>query len=71
MKIVIAFCSPAGSTRHVAQAIHNRFNQQNVEAVMLDLAKDHNRSAALDVIKTVYRLSRLPGCGHSPGDELY
>ncbi len=53
MKIVIVYCSPAGSTRHVAEVIHNRFNQRNVDAVVLDLAKDHNRPTALEVIKTV------------------
>ncbi len=42
MKIVIAYCSPAGSTRHIAQVIHKSFNQRNVDAVMLDLAKDHD-----------------------------
>jgi ferredoxin/flavodoxin len=52
MKIVIAYCSPAGSTRHVAEVIHNCFIQHNVDAVMLDLAKSHNQSEALEVIKT-------------------
>jgi ferredoxin/flavodoxin len=52
MKIVITYCSPAGSTRHVAEIIHNCFNQRNVEAVLLDLAKNLNRPEALDVIKT-------------------
>ena len=52
MKIIIAYCSPAGSTHHVAEVIHRSFNQRNVDAVMLDLAKDHGRPAVLDVIKT-------------------
>ena len=52
MKIVIAYCSPAGSTRHVAEVIHKCFIQRNVEAIMLDLAKGHNQSEALEVIKT-------------------
>ena len=52
MKIVIVYCSPAGSTRHVAEVIHNSFNQRNVGAVMLDLAKGHDRPEALEVIKT-------------------
>ena len=52
MKIVIAYCSPAGSTRHVAEVIHNCFIQRNVDAIMLDLAKGHNLSEALEAIKT-------------------
>jgi ferredoxin len=52
MKIVIVYCSPAGSTRHIAEVIHNSFNQRNVDAVLLDLAKDHDRPTALDIIKT-------------------
>jgi ferredoxin len=52
MKIVIAYCSPAGSTRHVAEVIEEGFSQRKTNVIMLDLAKNHNRPAALDVIKT-------------------
>ena len=51
MKIIITYCSPAGSTRHVAEVIHKRFSQRNVDAIMLDLAKDHQRFEALEIIK--------------------
>ena len=52
MKIVITYCSPAGSTRHIAEVIHNSFNRRNVDGVMLNLAKSHERSAAMDLIKS-------------------
>jgi ferredoxin/flavodoxin len=50
MKIVIVYCSPAGSTRQVADVIQQGFNQRKADVFMLDLAKNHDRSAALDVI---------------------
>jgi ferredoxin/flavodoxin len=52
MKIVIVFCSPAGSTRQVAEVIQQGFNQRKADVVLLDLAKNNDRSAALDLIKT-------------------
>ena len=52
MKIIIAYCSPAGSTRHVTEVIHNAFIQHNADVVTLDLAKESERSTALDLIKT-------------------
>lgn len=52
MKIVIAYCSPAGSTRHIAEVIEEGFSQRKTNVVMLDLAKGHNRSAALNAMKT-------------------
>ena len=52
MKIVIAYCSPAGSTRQVAEIIQQAFNQRKADVILLDLAKNHERSAALDEIKT-------------------
>ena len=52
MKIVIAYCSPAGSTRCVAEVINDSFIQRNADVVTLDLAKENERSSALDLIKT-------------------
>ena len=52
MKIIITYCSPAGSTRQVAEVIHNSFIQRNADVVTLDLAKENERSSALDLIKT-------------------
>ena len=52
MKIIITYCSPAGSTRQVAEVIHNSFIKRNADAVTLDLAKKNERSSALDLIKT-------------------
>ena len=52
MKIVITYCSPAGSTRQIANVIHNRFTQRNADVVTLDLAKGQERSAAMDLIKS-------------------
>jgi ferredoxin/flavodoxin len=52
MKIIIAYCSPAGSTRRIADVIHNSFTQRNADAVSLDLAKARDRSAAPDIVKS-------------------
>jgi ferredoxin/flavodoxin len=52
MKIIIAYCSPAGSTRQVADTFHNSFIRRNADVVTFDLAKDNDRSAALALIKT-------------------
>jgi ferredoxin/flavodoxin len=51
MKIVIAYCSPAGSTRQIAEVIERGFSHRKTKVEMLDLAENHDRSAALDVIK--------------------
>jgi ferredoxin/flavodoxin len=51
MKIIIAYCSPAGSTRHIAEVIEKGFSQRKTRVEMLDLAKNHELSMALDVIK--------------------
>jgi ferredoxin/flavodoxin len=52
MKIIITYCSPAGSTRQVAEVLHHSFSKHNEDVVTFDLAKENDRSAALDVIKT-------------------
>ena len=52
MKIIIAYCSPAGSTRQVAKILEKGLSQSKTKPVMLDLAKGHDRSAALEVINT-------------------
>ena len=52
MRIIIAYCSPAGSTRQVAEVIHNSFIKNTMAVVTMDLAKDSQRSAALDLFKT-------------------
>jgi ferredoxin/flavodoxin len=52
MKIIIAYCSPGGSTRQVAGVFHNSFNNNNADVVTFDLAKEYDHSAAQDVIKT-------------------
>ena len=52
MKFVIVYCSPAGSTRQVADVFHNSFCKNNTDVVTYDLARENDRSAALDVIKT-------------------
>ena len=52
MKIIITYCSPAGSTRLVADVIHDSFIKRNADVVILDLAKENERSSALDQIKT-------------------
>ena len=52
MKIIITYCSPAGSTRQIANVFHNSFSKRNADVVILDLAKENERSSALDPIKT-------------------
>ncbi len=52
MKIVIVYCSPAGSTRQVTEVIEKGFIQRNADVIIVDLAKNHDRSAALDAFKT-------------------
>ena len=51
MKILIVYCSPAGSTRQVAEVIQKAFNKQNVDVVLLDLAKERDRFEASEVIR--------------------
>ena len=52
MKIVIVYCSPAGSTRRIADVFHKSFKKRKADVVTLDLATDDGRPAALDLIKS-------------------
>ena len=52
MKLIITYCSPAGSTRQIADVFHKSFTERNTDVVTLDLAKENERSSALDLIKT-------------------
>ena len=52
MKIIIVYCSPAGSTRQIADVFHDSFIKRNADVVTLDLAKENQRSSALDLIRT-------------------
>ena len=52
MKIIVAFCSPAGSTEKVAEVIRKRFIQRKVEVEMVNLAKTFDRSKLAESIKT-------------------
>ncbi len=52
MKIIITYCSPAGSTRQIAKVFRDSFIKRNADVVTLDLAKENERSSALDLIKT-------------------
>ena len=51
MKILLAFCSPAGSTRHVAEIVQVAFAQKNVEVEMVNLGKSYDRSNVSQIIK--------------------
>lgn len=51
-KVFVVFCSPAGSTRRVAEYIKEGFIHRKAEVVTLDLGKAHDRSAFLDAIRT-------------------
>jgi len=50
-KVFVVFCSPAGSTRHVAEIIKEEFNERNAEVVVLDLGKQRDFSATLEALK--------------------
>ena len=52
VKVIVVFCSPAGSTGQVAAAIKKRFGQRKAEVVTVNLGKTHDRSAVLEQIKT-------------------
>jgi flavodoxin len=52
IKIFIAFCSPSGSTKHVADMIKSGFGRQRVPVDMLDLAKTRDVSVFSNAIKT-------------------
>jgi ferredoxin/flavodoxin len=49
-KIFIAYCSPAGSTRAVAEAIQAGFNRRKTDVLMLDLAQPQDRPAFLEAL---------------------
>jgi ferredoxin/flavodoxin len=51
MKIIIVYCSPAGSTRQIAEVIEKGFSQRKTKVEMFDLSKNHDRSEASEVIK--------------------
>ena len=52
MKIMIAFCSPAGSSGKVAEVIKKWFSQRKAEVVTVNLGKTYDRPAVLDQIKS-------------------
>jgi ferredoxin/flavodoxin len=51
MKIIIVYCSPAGSTRQIAEIIEKGYRQRKTRVEMFDLSKRHDRSEASEVIK--------------------
>jgi flavodoxin len=51
-KIFIAYSSPSGSTRQVAESMNKTFSEKNVNPMVLDLAQANKRDDVLDAIKT-------------------
>jgi ferredoxin/flavodoxin len=50
-RFFIVFCSPAGSTRHVAEVIERELTTLGAETHKLDLGREHDWSRALDLIR--------------------
>ncbi len=50
-RFFIVFCSPAGSTKHVADVIQQELTKRRVETHTLDLGREHDWSGVLDLIK--------------------
>lgn len=48
---VIAYCSPAGSTRHVAQLIERTLLETGEDVLVHDLGKQHDWMPALAAVK--------------------
>ncbi len=48
----IAFCSPAGSTKHVADVIQQELTKRRVGTHTLDLGREHDWSRVLDLMQT-------------------
>ena len=51
MKYFIIYCSPAGTTEHVAKNIGTTLKEFNGDVFIKDIGKKHNRLFALDQIK--------------------
>jgi ferredoxin/flavodoxin len=50
MKIFIVYCSPGGSTRHVAGIIRQEFNRRETEVTMMDLGSRQGLPEILDAL---------------------
>lgn len=50
MKIVVVFCSPAGSTRHVAEVVQSAFAQKNVDVEMITLGKSYDTAHVMQTL---------------------
>ncbi len=51
MKYFIIYCSPAGTTEHVAKLIETTLKEVNSDVFIKDIGKEQNRLVALDQIK--------------------
>ena len=59
MRFFIVFCSPAASTRRVAEIIKKCLDQHNFEANMLDLGKRPDGSKVMDQIQAAGKIACL------------
>jgi ferredoxin/flavodoxin len=48
----VIYCSPSGSTKHVAEVIIKTLKDYNTDFFVSDLGKEHNRASVLGQIKT-------------------